>query len=138
MSEIWEKGRNLIQETLELARRGETEHALNLLDDVVNEAIEEDRGTWVPILCKHGAIIAQAEGDRARQISYEESALPYVPDYRFAAYNLALLLLNDGQVARAERYASEAHKLSITSEAEDDRNLVAAIRLQWPRAAENE
>jgi len=71
--------------------------------------------------------------ERGSEIArYTKRALPYSKDYSFAAYNFSQLLLRDGQVDLARRYAVEAYKLSYRSEAEADRDLVAAIRLQWP------
>jgi len=72
------------------------------------------------------------KGKRDREIEYTKRALPYSKDYSFAAYNFSQLLLRDGQVDLARRYAVEAYKLSYRSEAEADRDLVTATRLQWP------
>jgi hypothetical protein len=47
-------------------------------------------------------------GDRQSQIHYEEQALPFATEYGFAAYNFAQLLLSDGQLVRAEHYATRA------------------------------
>jgi hypothetical protein len=71
-------------------------------------------------------------GDVRREIQYAEKALPHANDYRFLLYNFAQLLLRGGEVARAERYASEAQKLALAQGTEADRDLVAAIRKQWP------
>jgi hypothetical protein len=48
------------------------------------------------------------------------------------------LLLRDGQVDLAQRYATEAYELSTASETEADRDLTAAILKQWPNIAENQ
>jgi hypothetical protein len=53
-------------------------------------------------------------GDHERQMPYEQQALPFAKDYRFAAYNFARLLLGDGQLIRAERYAAGAYWQSMT------------------------
>ena len=77
-------------------------------------------------------------GDHHRQIQYEERALPFAKEYRFAAYNFAQLLLEHGQVVRAERYANEAYKLTIIGTTDADRDLVAAILKQWPNIAQDQ
>ena len=136
MERIWERGRHALHASIELAKVGRTEEALSAVDDVLAEAIRENRTTWVSTLCGHAAVLAYAMGKRARQIDYEEMALPFARDWRFAAYNFAQLLMSDGQMVRAQRYAREAYKLSIASEAQADRDLAAAIRRQWPDAAE--
>ena len=81
--------------------------------------------------------ISQHIGDCGREIHYNQLCLPLPKDYAFAAYNFAKPLLSDGQVDRAEQYAAEAYKLSITREMEADRDLVAAILKQWPSIAQN-
>jgi hypothetical protein len=75
--------------------------------------------------------------DRQRQIHYEEQALPFAKDYRFAAYNFAQLLLSDGQLGRAERYASEAYRENMTQTTAADSDLRTAILRQWPNVAKS-
>ena len=67
-----------------------------------------------------------------REVEYEKQALPYAKDYRFAAYNFSQLLLEDGQIDLARGYATDAYKLSCSSENEADRDLTAAILKRWP------
>jgi tetratricopeptide (TPR) repeat protein len=138
MEAKWERGREVIHLSLELARAGQKEQALNVLDKALAKAIQENRSTWVSILCHHASVLAHSMGDGCRQIQYEEQALPFAKEYRFAAYNFAQLLLSDGQIARAERYATEAYRLSITETTDADRDLVSAILKQWPNIAQNQ
>jgi hypothetical protein len=137
MEDKWDRGRDAISESLEFSKAGKKEQALNVVDVALAEAIHENRGTWALVLCRHAAVLAHMVGDHLRQIQYEERALPFAQEYHFAAYNFAQLLLNHGQVARAERYANEAYKLSVTGTTDADRDLVAAILKQWPNLAQN-
>jgi hypothetical protein len=137
MKERWDRGREVMQQTVEFMRAAKDERALSLLDDAIAEAVQEHRDIWVSILCGHAAVISNHIGDRRREIHYNQLRLPMAKDYAFAAYNFAQLLLSDGQVARAEQYASEAYKLSITKDTEADRDLVAAILKQWPSVTQN-
>ena len=137
MDEIWENGRTVVRQSVELAKLGQEQEALNILDNVLRDAVDEGRDTWVSILCGHAAIIADHMGDRTRQLHYQEIALPFARDYRFAAYNFAQQLLSDGQLDRAERYAVEAYELCASSEAQADRDLAEAILRQWPNAVKN-
>lgn len=137
MAGPWERGRQAMQHSVDLAKTGEVEQALSVLDSALALATQEDRGKWIKILCRHAAILARFMGDRHREIQYTERALPYVKDYRFAVYNLAQLLVMDGQVGLAERYATEAYKLSIAEGTEADRDLAAAILKQWPDIAQS-
>jgi hypothetical protein len=126
-----------MQHSVDLAKTGEVEQALSVLDSALAQATQEDRGKWIKILCRHAAALARFTGDRRREIQYTERALPYARDYRFAVYNFAQLLVTDGQVGLAERYATEAYKLSIAEGTEADRDLAAAILKQWPDIAQS-
>jgi hypothetical protein len=64
----WERGQGVIHESLEFAKAGQKEQALNVLDNALAEAIQENRATWVSILCSHAAVLAHAMGDRRREI----------------------------------------------------------------------
>jgi hypothetical protein len=133
----WDTGVHAMRQSLDLARDGQPEKALRILDDVIAQANEEKRGMWVGTLSRHAAVLANAMGDVRREIQYAEEALPHADDYRFALHNFAQLLLRGGEVARAERYASEAHELALVQGTEADRDLVAAIREQWPNLSDS-
>jgi len=133
----WERGQEVMQETLKLLKAGQKDQALAILDAAIEEAIRENHSGWVSILCHHAAVVAHSMGDFQRQISYEEQALPFAKDYRFAAYNFAQLLLRDGQLVRAEGYATEAYRQSISQTSEADSDLRAAILKQWPNVTQS-
>ncbi len=139
-----ERVRVVIKQSLELTRTAQIEKAFVVLDAAIAEAILEHQGEWILTLCRHAAVLAHAKGDRRREIEYTKreieytkQALPHAKDYRFAAYNFAQLLLRDGQVDLAQRYAIEAYRLRTASETEADRDLTAAIIKQWPNIAEH-
>jgi tetratricopeptide (TPR) repeat protein len=137
MEDNWERGHNVMLETLHLVQRGEAEQAFKVLDSALEQATEEGHVTWVTILCRHAAIVAHAAGDRRREINYTEKALSYTKDYPFAIYNFAQLLLRDGQADLAKRYATKAYELSTTGATDANRDLTAALLKQWPEIAEN-
>ncbi len=118
MEERWDRGKEIMRQSLKLAEQGKDDQALSLLDDAIADASREERHGWVSILCKHAAVISRHVGDRRREIHYNQLRLPLADDYAFAAFNFAQLLLSDGQAARAEEYAAEAYKLSITKKTE--------------------
>lgn len=130
----WERGREVIRQSTELLKSGKQE-ALQLLDPAIAEAIQGNQTRWATVLCRHASVISRSMRDRQRQIHYEEQALPFATDYGFAAYNFAQLLLSDGQLARAEHYAAEAYRQSITQMADANRDLITAILRQWPNVA---
>jgi len=133
----WEHGREVMKQSIDLFKKGQKEKALQLLDPAITEAIQKHHNEWIRTLCQHAAVIALSMRDRRRQIHYEEQALPFAKDYRFAAYNFAQLLLSDGQATRAEQYASEAYKQSVMQTTEADTDLRAAILKQWPNLVQS-
>lgn len=133
----WPRAREVLRESLELMKSGKKEQALNALDPAIAEAIEGNHSRWVSVLARHAVALSLSMGDRERQIHYEQQALPFAKDYWFAAYHFAQLLLGDGQLLRAERYAAEAYRQSMTQTSEADSDLRAAILKQWPNVAES-
>lgn len=118
--------------TVDLIQRGETEHAFGDIDRTLADALHDNQELWVQTLCKHAAVMAHAAGDRDREIRYTKQALPFAKDRQFALYNLAELLLRDGQLGAAEQYATEAYQLSVSEGTADNRELSAAILRLWP------
>jgi hypothetical protein len=136
-AQLWDAGVHAMRQSLDLAGEGHSEEALRVLDDSIAEANEEKRGMWVGTLCRHAAVLAHAMGDVRREIQYAEQALPHADNERFALYNFAQLLLRGGEVARAEHYAKKAHQLALAQGTEADRDLVAALRKQWPNLSDS-
>jgi hypothetical protein len=118
-------------------KSGKKEQALNVLDPAIAEAIEGNHCRWVSVLSRHAVALSRSMGNRERQLHYEQQALPFSEDYRFAAYTFAQLLLSDGQLVRAERYAAESYMQRIAQTSENDSDLRAAILKQWPNVAES-
>ena len=136
MEKPWlEQVKSVIKASVELAKAGQTENALTGLDAVLAEAPQEDESGCTRILCRHAAALAHAKGDLQREIQYTRHALPYTKDYPFAAYHLAQLLLRDGHLQLAEKYATEAYELTISGAGEADADLALAIIKQWPNIA---
>jgi hypothetical protein len=138
MEEQWpDRVHRTMMSTVDLIRNGEKDQAFGDLDNILADALRDNQAACVKILCGHAAVMANAAGDRRREIQYTKQALPFAKDRQFALYNLAQLLLLDGQVSLAEQYASEAYQLSTAEESQGDRDLIAAILKTWPSIAEN-
>ena len=125
----------VITSTVDLIQRGETEQAFGDIDRTLADALHDNQELWVKTLCKHAAVMAHAAGDRDREIRYMKQVLPYAKDRKFALYNLAELLLRDGQTGAAEQYAIEAYQLSIAEGTADNRELATAILRLWSSIA---
>ena len=113
-------------------RSQEVGTALEILDEFLEEAGQENRGEWVRTVSTHAALLAEAAGDLRRARQYYELRLPYVRDRAIALYNLAQLSLREGQVDLAKAYASKAYELSVAQDTESAGELVEAIIKQWP------
>lgn len=125
----------LMTSTVDLIQRGETEQAFGDIDRTLADALHDNQELYFKTLCKHAAVMAHASGDRDREIRYMKQALPYAKDRQFALYNLAELLLRDGQTGAAEQYATEAYQLSVAEGNTDNRELATAILRSWPGIA---
>lgn len=121
--------------TVDLIQRGETEQAFGDMDRTLADALHDNQEPSFKTLCNHAAVMAHASGDLDREIRYMEQALPYAKDRQFALYNLAELLLRDGQTGAAEQYATEAYHLSVAEGTADNRELATAILRLWPSIA---
>src|SRR5579864_6217173 len=122
----WEPAREATLKSGELARAGKTLEALSVLDLALRQAFAEKRGLWITSLCHLGRAFAYCLGDHKREIEYAEQARPFASDYRYAAYNLALLLLKYGHPDRAMYYATEAYGRTLANETEPDHDLRTA------------
>jgi hypothetical protein len=98
----------VVKQSLALQETAQIEQAFGVLDAAIAEAILKHQSEATLRLCRFAAILANARGDRGREIEYTRQALPHAKVYRFAACNFAQLLLRDGQVDLARRYATEA------------------------------
>jgi Flp pilus assembly protein TadD len=126
---------SVVTSTVDLIQRRETEQAFGDIDRTLADALHDNQELWVETLCKHGAVMAHATGDREREIRYTKQALPYAKDRQFALYNLAELLMRDGQSGAAEQCATEAYQLSVAEGNTDNRELATAILRSWPGIA---
>jgi tetratricopeptide (TPR) repeat protein len=122
----------VITRSIELAKAGEMETALELLDDSLSEAIREDRSDLIRVLSGHAEVLATASGDVRRVRSYYEQRLPHVPDPAFALYNFARMLSRLGELDQAREYAAKSYELSRSEVTDADQDLVKAILTQWP------
>ena len=71
-------GVDALGQSLDLAKDGQPNEALHILDDAIAQAIEEARGMWVGILCGHAAVLAHAKGDIRREYSIQNRR-PHAP-----------------------------------------------------------
>jgi hypothetical protein len=128
-----ERLQKTLSSTLTLVRTGKTERAFGDLDALIEEVARDGHNLWVTTLCHHGAVLAHAAGDLHREIAYGKRALPFAAsDRHYAVYNLAQLLLRDGQTDLARQYAIEAYEACKVENTEAGRDLATAILTHWP------
>ena len=126
------KAREAVQRSLEFARAGKPEKALELLDGVLAEAVRENRSESITLITGVASVMADVIGDRGRARFYYEQRLPHVCDRSFGLYNFARILLQDGQNDLAKEYALKSYELAVTKDSDSDRELIAAILSRWP------
>ena len=124
-----------INESGELSRRGNNREALRLIDDLVAQAIQENRPSWVTTLCRHAAVICDHAGEIDLVTRYCEQALAYSPDDALSFYKLADVSLRQGRMDTAKEYAAKSYRI-CKLRSEQERGLMELLLKQWPELAE--
>jgi hypothetical protein len=118
-------------------KSGKKEQALNVLDPAIAEAIEGNHRRWVSVLSRHAAALSRSMGNRERQIHYEQQALPFAEDYRFAAYTFAQIAVKRWAVNSCRALCCRIVLQRIGKHQRPTSDLRAAILKQWPNVAES-
>jgi hypothetical protein len=125
--------RNAINSSVQLSKVGEHERALEILDGVISEAIEEGQTSWIHTLCHHAAVLARSTDDLSRAKHYYEQSLASGPDNSRALYGLACITLEQGEAEIAKRYAIRCHAALIQSEdGVIKQGLLELLAKHWP------
>jgi tetratricopeptide (TPR) repeat protein len=121
-----------MHDSSELWKAGEPEKALELLDNSISAALQENRSSWIRTLSHHAAVIAGSEGNLGRVKHYYEQSLAYNPGNPPALYGLAKVLFEQGETELAKRYATECREAALGSDDEIDRGILELIAKKWP------
>jgi len=122
----------------QLWKSGETGKALKLLDDSISEAIRMNKGSWVRRLALHAAVLCDSIGDLSSEKKYREQCLTYGSDDPMALYGLAKVLLQQGEIELAKKYAMAAYERCVEGGTELDRALIASIVQRWPELSQGQ
>ena len=70
-SKPWDAGVQAMRQSLSVAKEGQPDEALRILDHAIAQASGEKRGMWVGTLCRHAAVLANAMGTFAEKYSMQ-------------------------------------------------------------------
>jgi hypothetical protein len=105
--------------SLDLSKSGQDQEALQLIDDVISEAINEGDDLSAFLLIDHAALLTHVGRDRSILKHYYEKYLTSSPEHPRALYGLADVAMEEGQT--------------------DDKikgDLLDLVLERWPEAAE--
>ena len=124
--------KDILLKSMELSKVGRQEEAFALLDESLSEAVRENRLMWIPILCRHAAVISDSIGNLQRTKHYYEQSLGFDPHDVGSLYGLANALQRQGETQLAKQYASKCFQSIQHSEKELDRAVLELILKSWP------
>jgi tetratricopeptide (TPR) repeat protein len=127
--------RNAVQESCELANRGEDRRALRVLDDAIAIAVLAKFDGWVITLARHACVIADHAGDIDLSKRYCERILTLNPEECSALYHLADILHRQGENSGARQYAEKAYRVSLNRGGKTGVAMVELLLHRWPDLA---
>jgi thioredoxin-like negative regulator of GroEL len=122
-------------DSLRLSTSGQQQEALQLMDEVIAEAIEEADDSSLYLLIDHAALLNGR--DRFVVKHYCEQYLASSPENPRALYRLADVAMEDGQPEIAKQYAKRCHRAILRSDDEKvRRDLLDLVLERWPELAQ--
>ena len=114
--------------------------ALDILDDWIARAEQENEIAWVDMLCGQAAMIA-GEMDDLRLIKrYCEKVLSHENEARLieamAHYRLAHAMFRHGEVDLAEKHAAKSYALVVQPTTDEERGLLELLVKCWPQISD--
>jgi len=128
--------RSAMKDSSELWDAGEPGKALELLNNSITAAVQENRNSWIRTLAHHAAVIAGSVGDLGLVKHYYEQSLAYNPGNPRALYGLAPTSLELGETELAMSYAIKCREAVLHSDDDMDRGLLELIAKRWPELGE--
>jgi Tfp pilus assembly protein PilF len=117
----------------ELLQAEQYEEALELLENALNAATKAgEKGSWIPTVCNHAAVIADFAGRDDLIKRYYERSLAYDEENPRALYGLAKVFLEQGDAQLAKAYATKCHAVVMRRADRKGRGLLDLISKRWP------
>jgi len=111
----WHRYRDAMTASAKLAR-ADGEKALQLVDDAIAVATNENDIRWAVNLDHHAAIIATFLGKIELVKRYYRESLVLSPENPVALYGLAKVATNESDFGLAKEYATRCHKALVEGE----------------------
>jgi hypothetical protein len=134
-----ERLKHAIAGSLKLSNEGHNREALQLIDDVISEAMTEGEELWAFTLMRHADILNTAGGQPRRSLlkHYYQKYLNYRPDNPRALYGLADVAMEEGEIEVAKQYARRCHRsLSRTTDEVAKKDLFDLVLERWPELSD--
>src|SRR5215472_17390895 len=98
----FEDVKNAVLDSNELWRSGREREALELLNNRIGTARQDNSAVWAKTLALHASAIAKSAGDLDAARSYLEQVLIYEPGNALALFGIADILENQGKSTEAK------------------------------------
>jgi Tfp pilus assembly protein PilF len=130
-----ERLKQAIAGSLTLCNEGHHREALQLMDDVIAEAMADGEELWAFTLIRHAEILNTTAGQPRRSLlkHYYEQYLTYRPENPRALYGLADVAVEEGETEMAKQYASRCHQALLrTTDKVAKKDLFDLVLERWP------
>jgi tetratricopeptide (TPR) repeat protein len=129
--------RNSVNASIELAKQGKNNEALELLNRAIDDSMSLDQANEVVTLCHHAAIIARMSENPEVAKNYYGQSLRASPGNPRALYGLAEIAREAGDDDKARKYAAQCYAGLIKSDDEMLRQgLLDLVEKHWPELAQ--
>jgi hypothetical protein len=127
---------NALLSTLRLSGSGQLQEALQIMDELIAEAISGGDGSTALVLIGHAALLNDNGRDRSLVKLYYDRFLTQNPENARVLYESADEAMEDGQIELAKLYAKRCHNALLKSDdAKLRKDLFDLVLERWPEVA---
>jgi hypothetical protein len=128
----FEDVKNAVLDSNDLWRAGREREALELLNNRIGTARQDNSAVQAKILALHASVIAKSAGDLDAARSYLEQVLIYEPGNALALFGIADILENQGKSTEAKDLATHSYSIAAASNTDESRGLLELLVKKWP------
>lgn len=116
---------------------GHHKEGLEIMDDLIAEAIMEGEEPWVFIFINHASVLnASGVPDQLLLKHYYNKYLAHSPENPRALYGLADVAMKEDENEIAEQYAKRCHRAILQSnDAKVKKDLLDLVLERWPQSS---
>jgi tetratricopeptide (TPR) repeat protein len=124
--------KSAVRDSNELWKAGRERDALELLNNRIRTAGQDNSAVQAKILSLHASAIAESAGDIDAARSYLKTVLIYEPENALALFKIAKILNNQGKSDEARDIAAHSYSIAAASNTEEGRGLLELLVNEWP------